>query len=314
MVAAYLAIPFMFWFIQTDWYGMFIISIPVYAFLVIPIAITVGGRDAEGSVLSIGALDLGLFLLVYCIGHIGYLALVLRGPPSSSWRPWPSAICPPGSSRPGIGRRCRASPFRSSRRPRSSPPSLWRCTSGRGSRWCTHADPGRLDSRPGRHRMPHHRPPGGRPGHRQEEPPAGSGRSHQHHEVVRVRGTRGLPLPQVFPGRLLTWPGGGICRRFPPSSTSSSSDPSSSSFSASTWRVQHLAGLDRFILVANHNSHLDILLLFQVLPLRHLLAHAPRGGLRVLLQVPGRAPARRVPAAAGVDRARQHRKGTGWRG
>ncbi len=79
MVAAYLAIPFMFWFIQTDWYGMFIISIPVYAFLVIPIAITVGGRDAEGSVLSIGALDLGLFLLVYCIGHIGYLALY------SSW-------------------------------------------------------------------------------------------------------------------------------------------------------------------------------------------------------------------------------------
>lgn len=74
MVAAYLAIPFMFYFIQADWYGMFIISIPVYAFLVIPIAITLSGREVEGSVLSIGALDLGLFLLVYCIGHIGYLA------------------------------------------------------------------------------------------------------------------------------------------------------------------------------------------------------------------------------------------------
>jgi len=74
MVAAYLAIPFMFYFIQANWYGMFIISIPVYAFLVIPIAITLSGREVEGSVLSIGALDLGLFLLVYCIGHIGYLA------------------------------------------------------------------------------------------------------------------------------------------------------------------------------------------------------------------------------------------------
>ncbi|MGD8321511.1 MAG: hypothetical protein PVJ02_13690 [Gemmatimonadota bacterium] len=73
MAAAYLAIPFMFYFIQVDWYGMFIISIPVYAFLIVPFAITMG-REAEGSVLSIGALDLGLFLLVYCIGHIGYLA------------------------------------------------------------------------------------------------------------------------------------------------------------------------------------------------------------------------------------------------
>ncbi|MGD2069434.1 MAG: hypothetical protein PVI57_12225 [Gemmatimonadota bacterium] len=74
MLAAYLSIPFMFYFIQTDWYGMFIVSIPVYGFLVIPFAITLGGREPEGSVLSIGALDLGLFLLVYCIGHIGYLA------------------------------------------------------------------------------------------------------------------------------------------------------------------------------------------------------------------------------------------------
>jgi len=74
MLAAYLSIPFMFWFIQADWYGMFIISIPVYALLVIPVAITLGGREAEGSVLSLGAVVLGLLLLVYCIGHIGYLA------------------------------------------------------------------------------------------------------------------------------------------------------------------------------------------------------------------------------------------------
>jgi len=33
---------------------------------------------------------------------------------------------------------------------------------------------------------------------------------------------------------------------------------------------ENLAGLDRFILVANHNSHLDILLLCQVLPMGHL--------------------------------------------
>ncbi|MGD2069433.1 MAG: 1-acyl-sn-glycerol-3-phosphate acyltransferase [Gemmatimonadota bacterium] len=33
---------------------------------------------------------------------------------------------------------------------------------------------------------------------------------------------------------------------------------------------EHLEGLDRFILVANHNSHLDVLLLFHILPVRHL--------------------------------------------
>jgi phosphatidate cytidylyltransferase len=74
-VGAHLAIPFMFYYISIDWYGMFIIAIPVYAFLVIPFLVSLGGREAEGSVFSIGAIDFGLFLLVYCIGHIGYLAL-----------------------------------------------------------------------------------------------------------------------------------------------------------------------------------------------------------------------------------------------
>jgi phosphatidate cytidylyltransferase len=72
---AYLSIPFMIIFIHLDYYGMFIISIPVYAFLVIPFLITLGGKEIKGTLLSIGIIDLGIFLLVYCIGHIGYLAL-----------------------------------------------------------------------------------------------------------------------------------------------------------------------------------------------------------------------------------------------
>lgn len=75
LLGAYLSIPFMIIFIQIDWYGMFIISIPVYAFLVIPFLITLGGKETEGTVSSIGAIDIGLFLFVYCIGHIGYLSL-----------------------------------------------------------------------------------------------------------------------------------------------------------------------------------------------------------------------------------------------
>jgi len=73
ILGAYLSIPFMFYFIQIDWYGMFIISIPVYAFLTIPLLVTLGGRETEGTIFSIGAIDFGLFLFVYCLGHIGYL-------------------------------------------------------------------------------------------------------------------------------------------------------------------------------------------------------------------------------------------------
>ena len=73
ILASYLAIPFMFYYIHSDWYGMFIISVPVYGFLIVPFAVALGGK-AEGSVFSVGVIELGLFLLVYCIGHVGYLA------------------------------------------------------------------------------------------------------------------------------------------------------------------------------------------------------------------------------------------------
>jgi phosphatidate cytidylyltransferase len=76
---AYLSIPFMIHFIQIDWYGMFIVSIPVYASLAIPFLVALGGEETEGTVFSIGAIDFGLFLLVYCTGHIAYLALFSTG-------------------------------------------------------------------------------------------------------------------------------------------------------------------------------------------------------------------------------------------
>ena len=71
---AYLSIPFMIYLIQIDWYGMFIISIPVYAYLVTAFLATVGGDEREGTVFSIGVINFGLFLFVYCIGHLGYLS------------------------------------------------------------------------------------------------------------------------------------------------------------------------------------------------------------------------------------------------
>lgn len=74
ILVAYLSIPFMIYFIQVGWYGMFIISIPVYAFLVIPLLVTLGGKETQGTVFSIGAIQFGLFAFVFCLGHLGYLA------------------------------------------------------------------------------------------------------------------------------------------------------------------------------------------------------------------------------------------------
>jgi phosphatidate cytidylyltransferase len=74
ILGAYLSIPFMIYFVYIHWYGMFIISIPVFAFLLVPLLVASGGGAARGAVFSIGAIDLGLFLFVYCMGHIGYLA------------------------------------------------------------------------------------------------------------------------------------------------------------------------------------------------------------------------------------------------
>ena len=79
ILIAYLSIPFMTWFIQIDWYGMFIISIPVYTFLAIPLFVALGGTEYRGTVFSIGVIDLGLFLCVYCIGHIGYMIVLSTG-------------------------------------------------------------------------------------------------------------------------------------------------------------------------------------------------------------------------------------------
>jgi len=74
VLASYLSIPFMMHFIHTDWYNMFIITIPVYSFLVIPFLISISGKESEGAIYSIGIIDFGLFLFVYCIGHLAYLS------------------------------------------------------------------------------------------------------------------------------------------------------------------------------------------------------------------------------------------------
>ncbi len=87
VLAAYLSIPFMMHFIHTDWYGMFIISIPVYTFLFIPALISITSRQTGGAINAIGTIIFGLMLFVFSIGHLAYLAYY------SSWMAATLVLC-----------------------------------------------------------------------------------------------------------------------------------------------------------------------------------------------------------------------------
>ena len=56
MLVSYLSIPFMFYLVQIDWYGFFIIAIPVYTFLLMPFFVALG-HQSRGIVFSVGVLD-----------------------------------------------------------------------------------------------------------------------------------------------------------------------------------------------------------------------------------------------------------------
>ena len=47
ILASYLSVPFMMHFIHTDWFNMFIVTIPVYSFLVIPFLISISGKETS---------------------------------------------------------------------------------------------------------------------------------------------------------------------------------------------------------------------------------------------------------------------------
>ena len=72
ILVSYLSIPLMFYLVQIDWYGFFIIAIPVYTFLLMPFFVALGHKS-RGIVFSVGVLDFGLFFYVFCMGHICYL-------------------------------------------------------------------------------------------------------------------------------------------------------------------------------------------------------------------------------------------------
>lgn len=69
---AYLSIPVQFFWVYDYWYGMFIIFIPVWVFLFLPLRMLVVGAT-DGFLRAAGTLQWGLMLTVFCLSHAAYL-------------------------------------------------------------------------------------------------------------------------------------------------------------------------------------------------------------------------------------------------
>lgn len=62
-------LPLQYYLIATDWYGLFSILIPVYAFLLLPISSSLG-RDATRFLERTANVQWGLMICVYCLSHV----------------------------------------------------------------------------------------------------------------------------------------------------------------------------------------------------------------------------------------------------
>ncbi len=72
---AYLAIPLQYSLVWYEWYNMFIIFVPVYMFLFLPLRMVLIG-DTDGFLKSIGTIQWGLMMMVFCLGHYAYLLVL----------------------------------------------------------------------------------------------------------------------------------------------------------------------------------------------------------------------------------------------
>ncbi|MBE9562183.1 MAG: phosphatidate cytidylyltransferase, partial [Proteobacteria bacterium] len=71
----YLAILGQYYWISIAWYGMFIIFIPIYMFLFLPLPMLLIGKT-DGFLKAAGTLHWGLMATVFCLSHAAYLLVL----------------------------------------------------------------------------------------------------------------------------------------------------------------------------------------------------------------------------------------------
>ena len=73
--AFFIFVPFQYYLVATQWYGMFAIFIPVYAFLFVPLRSVLAG-DTRDFLARTAKIQWGLMLAVYCISHAPALLML----------------------------------------------------------------------------------------------------------------------------------------------------------------------------------------------------------------------------------------------
>jgi len=72
LLFAYLAIPIQYYWAATDWYGMFVVFIPVWMFLFFPMLMALRG-DTHGFLRAVGTLIFGVMMTVFTLSHMAML-------------------------------------------------------------------------------------------------------------------------------------------------------------------------------------------------------------------------------------------------
>jgi phosphatidate cytidylyltransferase len=75
LLLSFLALPVQYYWIAIGWYGMFIIFIPIYVALCLPI-ILVLARETKGFVASASQIQWGLMTFVFGLSHLGFLLVL----------------------------------------------------------------------------------------------------------------------------------------------------------------------------------------------------------------------------------------------
>jgi phosphatidate cytidylyltransferase len=75
---AYLAIPVQYLWIDMRWYGMFIVFIPVFAFLLLPMRMVLIG-ETEGFLRAAGTLHWGMMTTIFSLSHVAFLLVLPHG-------------------------------------------------------------------------------------------------------------------------------------------------------------------------------------------------------------------------------------------
>lgn len=65
----FLILPLQYWFLATDWYGMYAIFIPVYAFLLLPVLSALRGSTKD-FLIRVSETQWALMICVYCASHV----------------------------------------------------------------------------------------------------------------------------------------------------------------------------------------------------------------------------------------------------